>query len=252
MSANKIITGAVTLLVAAGAATVAVQERANARLAAEVSTLQEQTSDFGSLKQENQRLIRTTEAAQSLAEANQTGDALGAKIKALSTESAGLRRQIAAEAARRRAAAAASGATPVQAIDVSKLDQIPVPVFQAPPKYPFDLRVNGVGGQVLVDFIVDKDGIVQNAHAANSTNPEFEQPAIDAVNQWNFNPGQKSGQSVNTHMQVPVVFSVNNAPPSAPPAASSNQPGTVTLAPFSTSPSQPAPAPTDWFPGVKN
>jgi RNA polymerase sigma factor (sigma-70 family) len=252
MSANKIITGAVALLVAAGAATVAVQEQANARLAAEVSTLQEQTSVFGSLQKENQRLIRTTEAARSVAEANQTGDALGAQIKSLVAERTGLRRQIAAESARRRAAAAASGSAPLDAIDVSKLDQIPVPVFRVPPTYPFDLRVNGVTGQVLVDFVVDKDGIVQNAHAASSTNSEFEQPSVDAVNQWNFNPGLKSGQSVNTHMQVPIVFSINNAQPSVPPAASGNQSPVVTLAPFSASPSQTAVVPTDWFPGVKN
>jgi RNA polymerase sigma factor (sigma-70 family) len=234
MSANKIMTGAVTLFVAAGAATIAVQERANARLAAEVSSLQAQTADLGSLRRENQLLVRTANAARSLAEENQTGDALAEKYKALVAEASGLRQQIAAEAARRRAAAAAKGPTLGNIVDLSKLDQIPVPVFQGRPTYPTELRQSGVGGQVLVDFVVDSAGNVRNAYAASSTNPGFEQAAVDAVSQWNFNPGKKSGRSVNTHMQVPIVFTINNGP--AP-----GQPTPV---------NSPAPvAPTDWFPG---
>ena len=107
MSANKIATGVATLAMAAGAATIAVQERANARLAAEISNLQTQTDDLGSLRKENQALARTIADARSLAESNQAGEALGGRVKALNAEASGLRQQIAAEAARRRAAAPA-------------------------------------------------------------------------------------------------------------------------------------------------
>jgi RNA polymerase sigma factor (sigma-70 family) len=250
MSANKIMTGAVTLFVAAGAATVAVQERANARLAAEVSSLQAQTADLGSLRKENQVLVRTTNAARSLAEENQMGDALAEKYKALVAEASGLRQQIAAEAARRRAAAAAKGPTLGNIVDLSKLDQIPVPVFQGRPTYPVELRQSGVGGQVLVDFVVDSAGNVRNAYAASSTNQGFEQAAVDAVSQWNFNPGKRSGQSVNTHMQIPIVFSVSNGPPPPQPVPPAGAGEFVTLSTLSV-PASPPP-PTDWFPGPAN
>jgi TonB family protein len=250
MSANKITSGAAALLISAGVATVAVQERANARLTAEISSLQDQTSDLGSLQKENRMLTQTTDAARSLAEENQAGDALGGKIKTLVAEASGLRRQIAAQNARRRAVA--GGPASAQAVDYSKVDRIPTPVIQGRPAYPFDLRQSGVGGQVLVDFVVDAAGNVRNAYAANSTSPEFEQPAVDAVSQWVFNPGQHSGRNVNTHMQVPIVFAVNDGQAGGPAAASSGQSGTAALVPFSVETSRPAIVPTDWFPGPKN
>jgi RNA polymerase sigma factor (sigma-70 family) len=253
MSANKIASGAVALFVAAGAATVAVQERANARLAAEVSSLQEQTSDFGVLQKENQSLVRAAQDAQSLAEANKAGDLLAEKIKALTAEAAGLRQQFMAEASRRRTAAAVNGQDQGRTFDISKLTQIPTPIFQGHPSYPFEMRQNGIGGQVVVDFVIDTTGAVRNAHVANSTRPEFEQAALDAVNQWIFSPGRVSGNSVNTQLEVPIVFAINNEPAAAPSTTPGSQAPTVTTVKLTAVPVPASPpAPTDWFPAAKN
>ena len=245
MSTNKIATGFATLALAAGASTIAVQERADARLAAEISTLQTKTDDLGSLRRENQALARTIAEARSLAESNKAGDTLGAKIKALNAEASGLRQQIAAEAARRREAAATTPLTG-QVLDISRLDQLPVPVFQAKPSYPAEMRQNGVSGQATVDFIVDAAGNVRNAFAASSTDPAFAQAAVDAVSQWSFNPGLKSGRNVNTHMMVPIVFTLNNGQSEGQAPASNGQSADVRIVPLLV----PA-APTDWFPGSK-
>jgi protein TonB len=94
--------------------------------------------------------------------------------------------------------------------DISKLDQIPQPTVQVRPQYPFEMRRAGISGQVVVDFIVDTSGNVRNAYAASSTQREFEQAAVTAVSKWRFKPGRKGGHVVNTHMQVPIVFSLNN------------------------------------------
>jgi protein TonB len=94
--------------------------------------------------------------------------------------------------------------------DISKLDEKPIPRFQAKPQYPFEMRRAGTGGDVLVDFIVDANGDVQNAFAAKSSAREFESAAVQAVMKWKFKPGQKGGRKVNTHMQVPIVFSLND------------------------------------------
>jgi RNA polymerase sigma factor (sigma-70 family) len=245
MSANKIATGVATLALAAGAATITVQERANARLAVEISSLQTQTDDLGSLRTENQALARTIAEARSLAEANQAGVALGEKVKALAAEASGLRQQMAFEAARRRAAAAGTPMTGT-VLDISRLDQMPVPFFQGKPAYPFELRQKGVSGQATVDFVVDSAGNVRNAFAASSTDQAFAQAAVDAVSQWSFNPGLKSGRSVNTHMLVPIVFTLKSGQSEGQAPASNGQSGAVSMVPFSV----PA-APTDWFPGSK-
>lgn len=95
--------------------------------------------------------------------------------------------------------------------DVNQLDRQPQPTVQGPPQYPFEMRRAGISGQVMVDFIVDAQGNVRNAYAVSSTQREFEQAAVIAVSKWHFRPGQKSGHAVATHMQVPIVFSLNNA-----------------------------------------
>ncbi|MBM3853833.1 MAG: energy transducer TonB [Verrucomicrobia bacterium] len=97
----------------------------------------------------------------------------------------------------------------MKVFDISMLDQIPVPKFQARPQYPFEMRRAGISGDVLVDFIVDTNGDVQNAYALRSSQREFEAAAVQAVSKWKFKAGRKGGRDVPTHMQVPIVFTLN-------------------------------------------
>ncbi len=97
----------------------------------------------------------------------------------------------------------------IEVFDLSKLDQQPVAKFQARPQYPFEMRRAGIAGEVTVDFIVDSNGDVQNAYAIKSSQREFEAAAVQAVTKWKFKPGRKGGRNVNTHMQVPIVFTLN-------------------------------------------
>ena len=100
----------------------------------------------------------------------------------------------------------------MEVFDISKLDQIPEAKYRVAPQYPFEMRRAGVAGNVTVDFIVDNTGNVQNAFAANSSQREFESAAVAAVMKWKFKPGRKGGRNVNTHMQVPIVFTLNEEP----------------------------------------
>lgn len=97
----------------------------------------------------------------------------------------------------------------MEVFDISKLDQQPVPRLQVRPQYPFEMRRAGIAGEVVVDFIVDTNGDVQNAYAVRSSQREFEAAAVQAVSKWKFKPGRKGGRNVNTHMQVPIVFTLN-------------------------------------------
>lgn len=103
-----------------------------------------------------------------------------------------------------------TGLRNVTIFDPASLDQQPVARVTAPPQYPFDQRRNGTTGEVLVDFIVDSNGNVLNAFALKSSQREFETPAVQAVSKWKFKPGRRGAHAVNTHMQVPIVFNLNN------------------------------------------
>jgi periplasmic protein TonB len=92
----------------------------------------------------------------------------------------------------------------------TQLDQQPEILVQARPSYPTALRQAGVGGEVVVDFVVDRGGVVRNVSAVRSTNREFEDSAIAAVSKWKFRAGMKDGRSVATHMQVPIEFFVSS------------------------------------------
>ncbi len=82
----------------------------------------------------------------------------------------------------------------------------PKVVFQKRPDYPFLMRASGQRGEVLVDFVVDIEGRVRNAFVARSSNPSFDDAAIEAVHQWRFEPGKVGDRPVPTHMQVPIIF----------------------------------------------
>jgi protein TonB len=97
-----------------------------------------------------------------------------------------------------------------QIFDPSMLDQQPIATYQPHPLYPYDMKKQGISGQVVVEFILNAEGNVQSAFAVSSTQHEFEASAIQAVSKWRFRPGRRGGRAVNTRMQVPIVFSLNN------------------------------------------
>jgi TonB family protein len=89
------------------------------------------------------------------------------------------------------------------------VDRQPKPKFQARPRYPFEMRRRGIAGEVVVDLIVDDKGDVINARVASSSREEFEAAAVQAISKWKYFPGQKNGRNVHTHLQVPIIFTVN-------------------------------------------
>jgi TonB family protein len=86
------------------------------------------------------------------------------------------------------------------------LDRPPVVIKQQTPEYPYSLRLTGNRGEVLVDFIIDPQGDVVKADVFQSSHPDFEAPAVEAVLKWKFKPGIKDGHPVFVHMRVPIVF----------------------------------------------
>ncbi len=92
--------------------------------------------------------------------------------------------------------------------DVADLEKRPEPVSQVAPTYPEALRKAKVEGVVTLIFILDETGRVEDPRVENSSRPEFEKPALDAIRKWRFSPGQKDGQAVRTYIRVPLRFRV--------------------------------------------
>ena len=222
MSMTKLQVGITSALAVAGTAGFALQAQSNATLRNEVATLRQENAGIVALRAENLQLGRTTAEVADLRRDD-------AELKRLSDEAVSLkaRQQQIVRAEQARAATAGN-----EVFDISRLDRAPAPRFQTPPQYPFELRNAGVEGDVVVDFIVDANGVVRNARAIRSSlkgdrvvknegsttingvdMPEgarlLEAAAVEAVGKWKFNAGQKGGRDVNTHMQVPIVFTLS-------------------------------------------
>jgi protein TonB len=99
---------------------------------------------------------------------------------------------------------------------MSQLDQVPRVRYQARAVYPFELSRAGVTGEATISFVVDREGNVRDVSAVKSTHAEFGTAAVEAVQKWKFQPGQRGGILVNTRMSVPVVFNLSEGPSRVP------------------------------------
>lgn len=82
----------------------------------------------------------------------------------------------------------------------------PVPVRTTAPEYPSELRRDGVSGLVMVKCSIDVQGNVTEAEVEKSSNPAFEQPAVNAVKKWKFKPAKQDGAPVAIKVSIPIKF----------------------------------------------
>jgi periplasmic protein TonB len=94
--------------------------------------------------------------------------------------------------------------------NVTDLEKRPEAVSQVAPAYPAELRKAKVEGVVTLVFVLDETGRVEDPRVENSSRPEFEKPALDAIRKWRFSPGQKDGQPVRTYIRIPMRFRVTS------------------------------------------
>lgn len=86
----------------------------------------------------------------------------------------------------------------------------PVPVRTVDPKFPKDLREQGVSGIVMVTCDIDHQGNVQETSVEKSTHQAFEQPALEAVKKWKFRPARKDGEPVAIRVTIPIRFVIQS------------------------------------------
>ena len=102
--------------------------------------------------------------------------------------------------------------------DLIAVKKQPIPRYRQPPIYPFELRRAGISGSALVDFVVDVDGSVVNAIVIKADDLRLADAARYSVQHWKFRPAEIDGKPVRCHMQVPIVFTLNDTEVAEPPA----------------------------------
>jgi len=93
--------------------------------------------------------------------------------------------------------------------DGPDFDVRPVPIKTPPPEYPSQLRREGITGVVAVKALIDETGSVTECTVVKSTNPGFDEAAMEALKKWKFKPAQKDGNPVKAKLIIPIQFQVN-------------------------------------------
>ncbi len=96
-------------------------------------------------------------------------------------------------------AAATAGPAVDEPIDYEKeKDAItePKPITKAPPKYPEEARADKVQGTVVLRAVIAKDGTIEKITVKRTDDERFSQAAIDALEQWQFEPATRNGEPV--------------------------------------------------------
>jgi len=77
---------------------------------------------------------------------------------------------------------------------------------QVNPQYSPGSRGVRIHGSVLIETIVSSRGDPKKTHVVRSLDKEIDAAAVDAVNQWLFQPGKKNGKPVAVRVQIEIQF----------------------------------------------
>jgi len=77
-------------------------------------------------------------------------------------------------------------------------------------KYPEDAQVNGIGCQVYLNFIIEKDGTISNIKVVKSVSLSIDSEAIRVLNLFpGFDyPAMKDGNPVRMRITMPITFKI--------------------------------------------
>jgi TonB family protein len=77
------------------------------------------------------------------------------------------------------------------------------------PRYPDALKRRGVGGEVILEVLVDERGVPQDVAVVQSSgHPEMDQAAALAIMAWQFHPWIENGQPTAIVTRQPIVFRI--------------------------------------------
>src|SRR5262245_41849351 len=85
---------------------------------------------------------------------------------------------------------------------------LPAVIKEVRPQYTQNAEAKRIQGSVLLRTVVEDDGRVTDVVVETSLDPELDQQAVDALNQWQFKPGTKDGKPVAVRIHVQLTFTL--------------------------------------------
>jgi len=82
----------------------------------------------------------------------------------------------------------------------------PVLVRRVDAKYPEKLRADKKSGIVVLQAVVDEQGVVGNPVVVRHSEPEFDAAALEAIRQWQYTPATLQGKPVAIYLTITVSF----------------------------------------------
>ena len=78
-------------------------------------------------------------------------------------------------------------------------------------KYPVVAQDNGIQGRVIVNFVVEKDGSLNDVQVVQSQDPALDKEAVRVIESMpKWKPGTQRGETVRVRYTLPVVFRLQN------------------------------------------
>ena len=78
--------------------------------------------------------------------------------------------------------------------------------FKVDPDYPDDARDAKIEGSVLLNIVVGADGVAHDINVVSAPTASLGSKAVEAVQQWKFQPGMKDGEAVSVQARIEVNF----------------------------------------------
>ncbi|MDR1602338.1 MAG: M56 family metallopeptidase [Tannerella sp.] len=74
-------------------------------------------------------------------------------------------------------------------------------------RYPAEIHEKGIGGRVILAFVVRKDGKLSDVKVIRGINPELDAEAVRIINAMPvWKPGKMKGKTVNAKFTIPISF----------------------------------------------
>jgi TonB family protein len=93
-----------------------------------------------------------------------------------------------------------------KAVKPAATEPDPKLIHKVDPQFPEEAKKKGKMGKVVAEILIGKTGSVDNVKILKSDDKVFEQPAIDALRQWKYEPQLKDGKPVSRVYTITVSF----------------------------------------------
>ena len=87
-------------------------------------------------------------------------------------------------------------------------DEAPVAISGVKMKYPPMAKAAGIEGKVVVEFFINKNGVVTEVEIVSGTGTVLDQAAVEAVKNSTWKPARQRTKKIGVWKKVPIKFSL--------------------------------------------